>query len=275
MSSFAVRQLVAMVGFGGVAVLVGMPVRAQQVVLTPAGMQMVPIAPPVQAQNNMTMEELLKNSPRMEGVENLPDFWTKPGAPIVSPPSDYVQSVEPISSVDASSNVIYSVKIDNPNTAKIGSTNYSRADLKNNDVPAPSMTLEEIARSGLVPTLSQNLSTPVTQNLSTPVTSKSVSALGDANVIYNSRIDSPTNVEISLNRVATPDLKNNNFSSPSITSEEIVRSGLLPVLDRNLSTSPISKLVNYQVPVYSGQTIDRSVNDSSLTNSRVFPWSVY
>jgi hypothetical protein len=92
MFSSVVRQLVAMVGLAGVTMLVGMPVRAQQVVLTPAGMQMVPIAPPVQAQNNMTMEELLKNSPRMEGVENLPDFWTKPGAPIVSPPSDYVQS---------------------------------------------------------------------------------------------------------------------------------------------------------------------------------------
>jgi hypothetical protein len=36
MSSSVVRQLVATVGFVGVAVLVGMPVRAQQVVLTPA-----------------------------------------------------------------------------------------------------------------------------------------------------------------------------------------------------------------------------------------------
>jgi hypothetical protein len=94
MSSSVVRQLVATVGFVGVAVLVGMPVRAQQVVLTPAGMQMVTS---VRAQETvpvvttMTMEELLKNAPIAKGAENLQEFWTNPAAPIVGGATDYVQ----------------------------------------------------------------------------------------------------------------------------------------------------------------------------------------
>jgi subtilisin family serine protease len=105
------------------------------------------VSPP--SKRLVTMEQLLKNSPPIKGAENLPDFWTKPGAPIVDKQSDYVQGIEPISSIEASSNVIYSVKIDNPNTAKIGSTSYSRADLKNNDVPTERLTSEQINRRGL------------------------------------------------------------------------------------------------------------------------------
>jgi subtilisin family serine protease len=37
----------------------------------------------------MSMEELLKDSPKIKGAENLQDFWTKKGAPIVSSNSSY------------------------------------------------------------------------------------------------------------------------------------------------------------------------------------------
>jgi subtilisin family serine protease len=37
----------------------------------------------------ITMEELLKDSPKIKGAENLQDFWTKKGAPIVSSNSSY------------------------------------------------------------------------------------------------------------------------------------------------------------------------------------------
>jgi subtilisin family serine protease len=98
------------------------------------------VSPP--SKRLVTMEQLLKNSPPFKGAENLPDFWTKPGAPIVGPPSDYVQKVGSISPNDIYLRDISTVKVD----ANVISG------LKNNDVPAERLTVEEANRKGYVPT---------------------------------------------------------------------------------------------------------------------------
>jgi subtilisin family serine protease len=111
------------------------------------------VSPP--SKRLVTMEQLLKNSPPFKGGENLPDFWTKPGAPIVEPRSNFVQDTRPLIPKDeASLDKVISVTIDNASTVKIGVSNYSLADLKNRDVLAERLTREEMNRRGLVPTLS-------------------------------------------------------------------------------------------------------------------------
>jgi hypothetical protein len=172
MSSFVVRQLVAMVGFGGVAVLVGMPVRAQQVVLTPAGMQMVTS---VRAQEivpvatTMTMEELLKNSPPFKGGENLQDFWTNPAAPIVGGATDYVQvstTLEPGSNQMYTSGATSVVTVD-PSKVKIGGSNYTVADLTNKEVPLRIITSEERAQPDFMMPTSVSPRTVTAESFST------------------------------------------------------------------------------------------------------------
>jgi hypothetical protein len=161
MSSSVVRQLVATVGFAGVAVLVGMPVRAQQVVLTPAGMQMVPIAPPVRAQESVTavttmdMKDVVSPAPKDDRTMDE----------IMQNRSDYVQSNDKLYAPEPGSQDVISVYIEDAENVKIGSSGYSLADLKNNYVPAQSMTREEMDRLGLVPTLSQSSSASATPKL--------------------------------------------------------------------------------------------------------------
>jgi subtilisin family serine protease len=101
------------------------------------------VSPP--SKRLVTMEELLKNSPPFKGGENLQDFWTKPGAPIVGGATDFVQVSGPLapgSDRAVTSGSTSAITVD-PNKVKIGGSNYTIADLKNKEVPVGRITEAE------------------------------------------------------------------------------------------------------------------------------------
>jgi hypothetical protein len=277
MSSFVVRQLVAMVGFGGVAVLVGMPVRAQQVVLTPGGMQMVPqsvpqVVEPVRARTmeelfkdlpapsgpKMTMEELMKNAPRAEGAENLPDFWTKPGAPIVDKPSDYIQRTGSLTPSDTLPQVISVISVEatvipglDPRDVVIGDSNIRYADILklNKPDPQPVQPYTEIPSDATrLMTLSVQMPIAEVANVNQGI---SASTLTSTNILAPSAAiqDMPA-VTASINTTNANSVKN----LPNIQYKSSSRQ------------SPMT----YTSPAYFEKS-SRDTNDSPLSKSRIFP----